>query len=119
MWDCSFNHDDDDTDDRDFDHDFQDLGHGLNDDNDYEEVSCTYWAKLFSLLARWLFGNRQALISRSKFCDNHQRATSREKRRNRDVGGGVLVDDDLKRKNTQPNVWNNYHRSSVGGYQEK
>ena len=29
------NHDDNDTDDRDFDHDLQDLGHGLNDDNDH------------------------------------------------------------------------------------
>ena len=78
------NHDDNDTDDRDFDHDLQDLGHGLSDDNDYEEVSgiCTNRAKLCSLLARWLFGNRQALICRSNFCDNHQRATSREKRHN-------------------------------------
>ena len=29
------NHDDNDTDDRDFDHDLQDLGHGLKDDNDH------------------------------------------------------------------------------------
>ena len=63
-----------DTDDRDFDHDFQDLGHGLNDDNDYEEVSAPigqncvrYWHAGYLATGRlWFADQTFAIITREQ-----------------------------------------------------